>query len=51
MEGDRFELELARFVEVWRGNAEPRVTINDGLAANRILAAAYRSTGSPLAMS
>ncbi len=46
-EGNRFELELAHFIDVWRGNAAPRVTVDDGLAANRILAAAYRSAASP----
>jgi len=43
MPGDRFEREFAHFIECWRGNAELRVTVRDGLAANRILDAAYRS--------
>jgi predicted dehydrogenase len=47
MDGNRFELELAHFIDVWRGNTAPRVTIEDGLAANRILATAYRSAASP----
>ncbi len=44
-EGDRFEREIAHFIEVWRGEAEPRVTVEDGVAANRILDLAYRSAG------
>jgi UDP-N-acetylglucosamine 3-dehydrogenase len=39
----RFNREFAHFLECWRGNAEPRVTVRDGLAANRILDAAYAS--------
>ena len=42
-DGDRFQREFAHFIECWRGNATPRVTAADGLAANRILDAAYRS--------
>jgi predicted dehydrogenase len=42
-DGDRFEREMAHVIEVWRGNEEPRVTVDDGVAANRILDAAYRS--------
>ena len=41
--GSRFEREFAHFLEVWRGNAEPIVTVRDGLAANRILDEAYAS--------
>jgi predicted dehydrogenase len=41
--GSRFEREFAHFIECWRGNAELRVTVRDGLAANRILDAAYAS--------
>lgn len=43
--GSRFEREFAHFIECWRGNAELRVTVRDGLAANRILDAAYNSAG------
>jgi predicted dehydrogenase len=45
-EGDRFARELGHFLDVWRGEAEPRVTVADGVAASRILDAAYRSAGS-----
>jgi predicted dehydrogenase len=41
--GSRFEREFAHFIECWRGNADLRVTVRDGLAANRILDAAYAS--------
>jgi predicted dehydrogenase len=41
--GDRFEREFAHFLDCWRTGATPRVTAADGLAANRILDAAYRS--------
>lgn len=41
--GDRFQREFAHFIECWRGNAEPRVTVRDGLSANRILDTAYAS--------
>lgn len=44
--GDRFEREFAHFLACWRGEATPRVTAADGLAANRILARAYRSASS-----
>ena len=40
--GDRFTREFAHFLACWRGEATPRVTAADGLAANRILDAAYR---------
>jgi predicted dehydrogenase len=43
--GSRFEREFAHFLACWRGNAEPRVTVQDGVAANRILQAAYASDG------
>jgi predicted dehydrogenase len=46
-DGDRFAREIGHFIDVWRGDAEPRVTVADGVAANRILDAAYRSAGSP----
>jgi predicted dehydrogenase len=41
--GDRFAREFAHFLACWRGDASPRVTAADGLAANRILDRAYRS--------
>lgn len=37
----RFDREFAHFIDCWRGDASPRVTVHDGLAANRILDAAY----------
>lgn len=37
----RFDREFAHFVACWRGEAELRVTVRDGLAANRILDMAY----------
>lgn len=43
-EGDRFQREFAHLLACWRGEATPRVTSADGLAANRILDAAYRSS-------
>ncbi|HYH12332.1 MAG TPA: Gfo/Idh/MocA family oxidoreductase [Thermomicrobiales bacterium] len=45
--GDRFTREIAHFIEVWRGNADLRVTVEDGVAANRILDAAYRAASNP----
>ncbi|HWV25132.1 MAG TPA: Gfo/Idh/MocA family oxidoreductase [Thermomicrobiales bacterium] len=39
----RFDREFAHFIDCWRGDATPRVTVLDGLAANRILDEAYRS--------
>lgn len=42
-EGDRFVREIAAFIACWRGEDTPRATIDDGLAATRILAAAYRA--------
>jgi UDP-N-acetylglucosamine 3-dehydrogenase len=41
--GDRFEREIGHFLACVRGNETPRVTAEDGLAATRILAAAYDS--------
>lgn len=49
-EGDRFAREIAHFLEVWRGNAELRVTVKDGVAANRILDAAYRAATNPMVL-
>jgi predicted dehydrogenase len=37
----RFNREFAHFLACWRGEAEQRVTVRDGVAANRILDAAY----------
>jgi predicted dehydrogenase len=45
-EGDRFQREFEHLLACWRGEATPRVTSADGLAANRILDAAYRSSTS-----
>lgn len=42
-DGDRFQREFAHFLECWRTGSTPRVTAADGLAANRILDAAYRA--------
>ena len=42
-DGSRFDREFAHFLACWRGEAQPRVTVRDGLAANRILDAAYAS--------
>ncbi len=45
-DGDRFVREIASLIDCWRGDqAEPRATIHDGVAATRILAAAYASAG------
>jgi predicted dehydrogenase len=45
--GSRFDREFAHFLACWRGEAEPRVTVRDGLEANRALHMAYESaTGS-----
>ena len=41
--GDRFEREIAHFMAAVQGHEPPRVTARDGVAANRILAAAYAS--------
>lgn len=43
----RFDREFAHFIKCWRGNASPRVTVHDGLAANRILDQAYKSARRP----
>ena len=39
--GSRFDREFAHFLACWRGEDTPRVTVEDGVAANRILEAAY----------
>lgn len=41
--GSRFEREFAHFLACWRGEAELRVTVRDGLEANRVLHMAYES--------
>jgi predicted dehydrogenase len=41
--GSRFEREFAHFLACWRGEAKPRVTVRDGLEANRVLHMAYAS--------
>jgi predicted dehydrogenase len=43
--GNRFERQIASFLACLRGTGPPRVTADDGVAANRILAAAYASAG------
>jgi predicted dehydrogenase len=43
--GDRFEREIAQFIACWRDGGTPRATVEDGVAAARILDAAYRSAG------
>lgn len=45
--GDRFTREFAHFLACWRGEEQLPVTPADGLAANRILDAAYRSAKAP----
>ena len=47
-EGDRFAREIGHFIDVWRGDAALRVTVEDGVAANRILDAAYRAASAPI---
>lgn len=44
--GDRFQREVANLIECWRDGGTPRATVADGVAANRILDAAYRSAAS-----
>ena len=44
-DGDRFAREFANVLAAWRGEEPLRVTVQDGLAANRILDAAYRTAG------
>ena len=39
--GDRFTAEFQHVADVWRHGGEPKATVADGLAANRILAEAY----------
>jgi predicted dehydrogenase len=41
--GSQFDREFAHFLACWRGEAEPRVTVRDGLEANRVLHVAYGS--------
>lgn len=40
--GSRFDREFAHVLACWRGEAEPRASIHDGLEANRVLDASYR---------
>lgn len=47
LEGNRFELEIANFLECLRGEAAPRVTVEDGIEATRLLAASYESAQLP----
>ncbi|MGB3328035.1 MAG: Gfo/Idh/MocA family oxidoreductase [Thermomicrobiales bacterium] len=44
--GDRFQREFAAFLDHWHHGGTPRATVADGVAANRILDAAYRSAAS-----
>ena len=39
--GSRFDREFAHYLACWRGEDSPRVTVEDGVATNRILEAAY----------
>ena len=43
--GSRFDREFAHFLACWRGEAQPRVTVQDGVEANRVLHLAYESAG------
>ena len=43
--GSRFDREFAHFLACWRGEAQPRVTVRDGVEANRVLHLAYESAG------
>ncbi|MGC4106695.1 MAG: Gfo/Idh/MocA family oxidoreductase [Thermomicrobiales bacterium] len=45
-EGDRFQREIADLIDRWQSGGTPRATVADGVAANRILDAAYRSASS-----
>jgi predicted dehydrogenase len=45
-DGDRFEREITHFIDVVTIGAKPRVTVDDGVWANRILDAAYASANS-----
>lgn len=47
--GNRFEREVDHFLRCVQGIATPRITPQDGIAATRILAAAYTSAGAPAA--
>lgn len=46
----RFDREFAHFIACWRGDDELRVTVHDGLAANRFLEAAYASDAALIAI-
>jgi predicted dehydrogenase len=45
--GDRFAREFAHVIACWHGVETLRVTVADGLAANRILDQAYQSAAAP----
>lgn len=45
--GDRFEAEFRHVAKVWQDGGEPMATVGDGVAANRILAAAYADSATP----
>lgn len=47
---DRFGREIAAFIACWQGEDTPRATIADGVAATRILDAAYRAANAPTAL-
>lgn len=40
-EGDRFQAEFRHVIECWSNGGRPRASVEDGVAANRILAEAY----------
>lgn len=40
--GDRFANEFRHVAQVWHHGGEPKATVHDGVAANRILAQAYQ---------
>jgi predicted dehydrogenase len=43
--GSRFDREFAHVLACWYGETQPRVSVYDGLEANRVLDAAYRCAG------
>jgi predicted dehydrogenase len=48
--GDRFQREIANLIAAWRGEATTRASVADGVAANRILDAAYRSASQAISL-
>ena len=42
--GDRFADEFRHVTQVWHHGGEPKATVHDGVAANRILAQAYQDS-------